>query len=380
MIEIKRVDDKKSLRQFIQFYYDLYRNCQYAVPYLFFDEMDTLNKKKNPAFEICEADYFLAYKDGKVVGRVAAMINHRANQRWNRQLVRFGWLDFIDDREVSAALIQTVEQWGKERGMNEIGGPFGFTDMDREGMLVEGFDRLSTMYINYNYPYYPQHIEQMGGFRKDNDYVEFRVRIPEKTPDKIARLAQMVEQRYHLHVHKFTRDELLNQGMGREVFRILNLTYNDLYGFSQLSEKQIDKLVSDYIEKADLDLVTAIIDSSDHDKMVGFGISFPSFSKALQKTHDGRLFPFGWWHLLKILKFHRTDTVDLLLIGVLPEYRSKGANALIFNDILQRVHKYGYKWAEAMPQMETNKAVLSHWQYFDSEQHRRHRCYCREIK
>ena len=380
MIEIKRVDDKKSLRQFIQFYYDLYRNCQYSVPFLYFDEVATLDKKKNPAFEVCEADYFLAYKDGKIVGRVAAMINHRANHRWNRKLVRFGWLDFIDDREVSEALIHTVEQWGKERGMEEIGGPFGFTDMDREGMLVEGFNRLSTMYINYNYPYYPQHIEQMAGFRKDNDYVEFRVKIPEKTPDKFARLAQMVEQRYHLHVHKFTRDELLNQGMGREVFRILNLTYNNLYGFSQLSEKQIDKLVSDYIEKADLNLVTAIMDGNDHDKMVGFGIAFPSFSQALRKTHDGRLFPFGWWHLLKILKFHRTDTVDLLLIGVLPEYRAKGANALIFDDILQCVRKYGYKWAEAMPQMETNKAVLSHWQYFDSEQHRRHRCYCREIK
>ncbi len=380
MIEIKRVDDKKSLRQFIQFYYDLYRDCQYAVPFLYFDEIATLDKKKNPAFEVCEADYFLAYKDGKIAGRVAAMINHRANQRWNRQLVRFGWLDFIDDREVSAALIQTVEKWGRERGMNEIGGPFGFTDMDREGMLVEGFDQLSTMYINYNYPYYPKHIEQMAGFHKDNDYVEFRIKIPEKAPDKFARLAQMVEQRYHLHVHKFTRDELLHQGMGREVFRILNLTYNDLYGFSQLSEKQIDKLVSDYIEKADLNLVTAIMDGNDHDKMVGFGISFPSFSRALQKTHDGRLFPFGWWHLLKILKFHRTDTVDLLLIGVLPEYRAKGANALIFNDLIQRIRDDGYQWAEAMPQMETNKAVLSHWQYFEAEQHRRHRCYCRTIK
>ena len=168
--------------------------------------------------------------------------------------------------------------------------------------------------------------------------------------------------------------------MGREVFRILNATYNDLYGFSQLSEKQIDKLVSDYIEKADLNLITAILDGNDHDKMVGFGISFPSFSKALRKTRDGRLLPFGWWHLLKILKFHRTDTVDLLLIGVLPEYRTKGANALIFNDLIQRFRDDGYHWAEAMPQMETNKAVLSHWQYLESEQHRRHRCYCREIK
>lgn len=378
-IEIRKVNSKKSLKKFIQFYYDLYRDCPYAVPFLYFDELSTLSRDKNPAFEICDADLFLAYKDGQLVGRVAAMINHRANERWNRKLVRFGWFDFIDDTEVSKALIDAVENWGRERGMTEIGGPFGFTDMDREGMLVDGFARLSTMYINYNYPYYPKHIEQMGHFRKDNDYVELRIKVPEKTPEKYARIAEMVRQRYHLRVHKFTRDELVHQGMGREVFNILNLTYNHLYGFARLTDKQIDKLVSDYIEKADLNLVTAIMDDSHDGKMIGFGIAFPSFSEALQHTRDGRLLPFGWYHLLKILKFHKTDTVDLLLIGVLPEYRSKGANAMIFDDLIQRFNNDGYKWAEAMPQMETNKAVLSQWQYLESEQHRRHRCYCRDL-
>ncbi len=378
-VEIRKVVDKKGLRQFIQFYYDLYRECPFAVPFLFSDEMSTLSHRTNPAFDHCEADYFLAWKDGKIVGRVAAIINRHSNEHWNRKQVRFGWLDFIDDHEVSSALLQTVAKWGRERGMNEISGPMGFTDMDREGMLVEGFDRLSTMYINYNYPYYVEHIEHFGGFVKDNDYLEFRIRVPEVTPPKFAKLAEVVEQRYNLHVHKFTRHELLGGGMGREVFNILNQTYDGLYGFAKLTEKQIDKLVDDYIKIADLNLVTAIVDGNKNNKMVGFGISFPSFSRALRKTHDGRFLPFGWWHLLRVLKFHKTDTVDLLLIGVLPEYRSKGANALIFKDLIQRFRNDGYQWAEAMPQMETNKAVLSHWQYLDSEQHRRHRCFNRKL-
>ena len=378
-LEIRKVETCKQLGQFVQFYNDLYRNCPYAVPFLYSDELGTLKKDKNPAFDFCEAEYYLAIREGRVVGRVAAIINHRANERWGRKQVRFGWLDFIDDLDVSAALVNAVEQWGQKKGMTEISGPLGFTDMDREGMLVEGFERLSTMYVNYNFSYYPQHIQRLGGFRKDNDYLEFRVKVPEIIPEKIARVAQMVQKRFNLRVHKFSRRELLKEGMGLEVFRILNRTYDGLYGFSQLSEKQIDKLVEDYIKKADLNLVTAIMDDNKDGQMVGFGIAFPSFSLALQKTRDGHLLPFGWWHLLKILKFHATDTVDLLLIGVLPEYRTKGADALIFDDLLHRFQDYGFEWAEAMPQMETNKAVLSHWQYFESEQHRRHRCFSRDI-
>ncbi len=378
-VDIKQVETPKDLRAFIQFRYDLYRDDAHAVPFLYDDELGTLDKGKNPAFEYCDADYFLALKDGKTVGRIAAIINKRANERWNRQTVRFGWFDFVDDREVSAALIRAVEQWGAARGMTEIAGPFGFDDMDREGMLVEGFDRLATMYINYNHAYYPAHMEAMHGFRKDNDYLEFRIRVPEVTPPKFAKLSEMIEQRYNLHTHKFTRDELVHQGMGRQVFDILNITYNDLYGFAQLSDKQIDKLVNDYIRKADLNLVTGVVDGNQDNKLVGFGISFPSFSRALQHTRDGRLLPFGWWHMLRVLKWHKTDTVDLLLIGVLPEYRTKGANALIFNDLIGRFRDYGFRWAEAMPQMETNKGVLSQWQYLEAENHRRHRIYVKDI-
>jgi GNAT superfamily N-acetyltransferase len=377
MIKIRKVNTKKELKQFIQFYYDLYRGNENAVPFLYSDEMATLRRDKNPSFECCEAEYFLAYKDEKIVGRVAAIINRRANERWNCHQVRFGWFDFIDDMEVSTALLNAVEEWGRERGMTEIAGPLGFIDTDREGMLVEGFDDLSTMYVNYNYPYYPKHMEQMGGFRKDNDYLECKVKVPEVVPDKFAKITEMVRKRFGLRVHKFTRQELIREGYGHEVFRLLNATYKDLYGFSELSETQVDKLVNDYIKIADLNLVTAIMDG---DKMVGFGITFPSFSRALQKTRDGRFLPFGWWHLLKILKWHKTPIVDLLLIGVLPEYRSKGANALIFDDLIRQFQRYGFEWAETGPQMETNEGVLSQWQYLESKVVRRHRCYRKELK
>lgn len=372
MIEIKEVTTKDDLKRFVQFYYDLYRGNDCAVPFLYFDEMATLRSDKNPSFECCEAKYFLAFKEGKVVGRVAAIINRRANERWNCHQVRFGWFDFIDDFEVSTALLKAVEDWGREKGMTEMAGPLGFIDTDREGMLVEGFDQLSTMYINYNYPYYPQHMERMGGFKKDNDYLEMKVKVPEVVPEKFSKLTEMVRKRYGLRVHKFTRHELIEEGYGHQVFHLLNATYKDLYGFSELSDAQVDKLVNDYIKIADLNLVTAIMDG---DKMVGFGITFPSFSRAMQKTRDGRFLPFGWWHMLKILKWHKTPIVDLLLIGVLPEYRGKGANALIFDDLIRQFQAYGFEWAETGPQMETNEGVLSQWQYLEATNHRRHRCY-----
>lgn len=395
-IEIRQVKTKKDLDLFIDFYYDLYRNSEYAVPFMRFDEVGTLRKDKNPSFEFCDAEYFLAYRDSKIVGRVAAIINHRANEQWQKKQVRFGWFDFVDDMSVSQALLQAVEEYGRQHGMTEIVGPLGFTDMDREGMMIEGFNRLATAYVIYNYPYYPQHIEAIGGYEKDNDWMEYRIKVPEITPEKFAKTAQMIERRYNLHVHKFTSKELLRQGMGRKVFEILNETYKDLYDFQKLSERQIDQLVNDYIKKADLNLVTAIVDKNyaDNDacndvdaneiktlggKMVGFGISFPSFAKALQKTKNGKLFPFGWWHLLKILKWHKTDTVDLLLIGVLPEYRTKGANALIFSDLIEQYRQYGFKWAEAMPQMEANTKMRNQWQYLESEIHRRRRCFKKNL-
>lgn len=378
-IEIIKVETKAQLRAFVNFFYDLYRGCPYAVPYLYSDEMNTLGKDKNPAFAFCEADYFLACRDGKIVGRVAAMINRRANEYWHTKTVRFGWFDFIDDATVAQALLAAVEQWGRERGMTEIGGPFGFEDMDREGMLVEGFDQLSTMYVNYNYDYYPRIMEQLGGYKKDNDYVEYRIKVPEVTPQKFARTAAMIEKRYGLAVRKYTYRDMKQGGRGRELFGILNETYKDLYGFSQLSTDQIDRLVEDYIKLADLNLVTCVVDTTKDDKMVGFGVSFPSFSEALRKTRDGRLLPLGWWPMLRVLKWHKTPVVDLLLIGVLPEYRVKGANALIFNDLIEWYRKYGFEYAQTGPQMESNKGVLSQWQYLEASCNRRHRVYAKTM-
>lgn len=378
-IQVVEVTTSKQRKAFVDFFYDLYRDSPYAVPYLYLAEKLTLKPGSNPAFEFCEAQCFLAYNDGKVVGRVAAIINHRANDYWKREMARFGWFDFVDDPNVSEALLLAVEKWGKGKGMTEIAGPFGFEDMDREGMLVDGFDELSSMYVNYNYPYYPKHMDRLG-YRKDNDYVEYRIKVPEVTPEKFARTAKLIKTRYHLEERKFSHREMTKGGRARELFNILNITYGNLYGYSQLSTEQIDTITNNYIKLADLNLVTCVVDTEKDDKMVGFGVSFPSFSEALRHTRNGHLLPFGWWHLLKVMKWHKTPTVDLLLIGVLPEYRVKGANAIIFNDLISWYRRYGFKYAVTGPQMETNKGVLSQWQYLESEEIRRHRIYVKDIK
>lgn len=378
-IQVIEVTTSKQRKAFVDFFYDLYRDSPYAVPYLYLAEKLTLKPGSNPAFEFCEAQCFLAYNDGKVVGRVAAIINHRANDYWKREMARFGWFDFVDDPKVSEALLLAVEKWGKGKGMTEIAGPFGFEDMDREGMLVDGFDELSSMYVNYNYPYYPKHMDRLG-YRKDNDYVEYRIKVPEVTPEKFARTAKLIKTRYHLEERKFSHREMTKGGRARELFNILNITYGNLYGYSQLSIEQIDTITNNYIKLADLNLVTCVVDTEKDDKMVGFGVSFPSFSEALRHTRNGHLLPFGWWHLLKVMKWHKTPTVDLLLIGVLPEYRVKGANAIIFNDLISWYRHYGFKYAVTGPQMETNKGVLSQWQYLESEEIRRHRIYVKDIK
>lgn len=378
-IQVVEVTTSKQRKAFVDFFYDLYRDSPYAVPYLYLAEKLTLKPGSNPAFEFCEAQCFLAYNDGKVVGRVAAIINHRANNYWKREMARFGWFDFVDDPKVSEALLLAVEKWGKGKGMTEIAGPFGFEDMDREGMLVDGFDELSSMYVNYNYPYYPKHMDRLG-YRKDNDYVEYRIKVPEVTPEKFARTAKLIKTRYHLEERKFSHREMTKGGRARELFNILNITYGNLYGYSQLSTEQIDTITNNYIKLADLNLVTCVVDTEKDDKMVGFGVSFPSFSEALRHTRNGHLLPFGWWHLLKVMKWHKTPTVDLLLIGVLPEYRVKGANAIIFNDLISWYRRYGFEYAVTGPQMETNKGVLSQWQYLESEEIRRHRIYVKDIK
>ena len=366
-ITIKKVETRKDLKRFIEFHYELYKGNEYDAPVLYSDDLATLSKDKNAAFEFCESEYYLAYKDGKIVGRVAAIINHKANAKWNRRVVRFGWIDFIDDIEVSGALLKAVEDYGRRRGMNEIVGPLGFTDMDPEGMLIWGFDQLGTLATIYNYPYYPEHIERLGGYEKDNDYVEYKLFVPKEVPARYAKIASMIERRYNLHVKKLTRNE---------VFKVLNECFKDLYSFSELSERQIDQYVKMYMPMADLDLFTVIEDwGCEPHKVVGVGLTLPSLTRALQKCRKGRLWPFGWWHLLRAIKWHKTNIVDLYLVGVLPEYRNKGANALLFSDLIPRYVKCGFDWGETNVEMETNANVQSQWGELETELHKRRRCY-----
>ena len=378
-IQIKRVETKKDLKRFIEFHYDLYKGNPYDVPNLYSDEVNTLSKDKNAAFDFCEAEYYLALKEGKIVGRVAAIINHKANEKWKKKDVRFGWIDFIDDIEVSRALFEAVEEYGRKKGMNDIVGPLGFTDMDPEGMLTWGFDKLGTMATIYNYEYYPQHMEKLGGWEKDNDYVEYYLVVPEKSPEKYTKIAEMVEKRYNLHVRKLTKKDIFQGGYGKKLFDLINLTYSDLYGFSELTDRQIDQYVKMYFPLADLDLVTVIEDGNKDNQLAGLGITIPSLSHALQKCRRGRLFPFGWWHLLRAIKFHKTDGVDLLLMGFLPEYRSKGANALLFADLIPRYVNYGFKWGETQVEMESNEGVQSQWGPLDPINHKKRRCYRRSL-
>lgn len=378
-ILIKKVESKKDLKTFIDFHYDLYSGNAYDVPALFSDELKTLSRDKNAAFDFCEAEYFLAYKDNKLVGRVAAIINHRANEKWQRKSVRFGWIDFIDDKEVSKALLKAVEDFGKAHGMTEIVGPLGFTDMDPEGMLIWGFDRLSTLATLYNYSYYPQHLESLPGYDVDNRYVEYRIHIPKEVPEKFNKISTMIQERYHLKIKKLTKKDIYKGGYGKKVFQLVNDTYKDLYGFSELSERQIQQYVDMYFPYVDLGLITLVEDTAANNKLVGIGITIPSTSHALQRCKRGRLLPFGWWHIIRAIKFHKTDTLDLLLVGVLPEYRSKGVNSLMFSDLIPRCAKYGIEWGESQVEMETNTHVQSQWEMFGPVMHKKRACYKKNI-
>ena len=380
-VDIRKVNTKKDLDAFIQFHYDLYRGNEYDAPNLYSDELHTLSKDRNAAFEFCEAEYFLAIRDNRVVGRVAGIINHRANERWQRNTVRFGWIDFIDDTDVSKALLEAVANWGRTKGMTEIVGPLGFTDMDPEGMLIEGFDQLGTMATIYNYDYYPRHMEQLGGWTKDNDYVEFKLTVPETVPEKYKKVAEMVMKRYNLHpMHPKRKQVFGKEQYGRKVLDVVNKTFGNLYGYSQMTEAQIDEYLKMYFPMLDMNLLCLLEDwnTPDHD-VIGVGISISSMTRALQKCRNGRLWPFGWWHCLMALKFRKAECVDLMLVGILPEYQKKGANALLFYDLIPWYQKYGFKWGETNVEMESNNQVQSQWGPLNPVNHKRRRCYIKKL-
>ena len=375
MVEIRQLNPTRSnLKKFVEFQIDLYKGNPYFVPPLVSDEIATLDSKVNPAFDHCESAYFMAYRDGKAVGRIAAMINKQVNEKENSRQARFGFVDFIDDAEVSKALFDAAEKWAKEKGMNNIVGPLGFTDLDNEGMLINGFEELGTMATIYNYPYYPAHVERLG-YEKEVDWHEFLIEIPEQIPDKHKRIAEIVKKKFNLRVVKFTSRKALKEQYGQALFELINEAYDNLYGYSRLTKRQIDYYIKIYLGMLNLDLVTLIVDGED--QLVGVGISIQSMSRALQKS-KGKMFPFGWWHLLKALK-GKNDRVDLLLVAVKPQYMGKGVNALLFTDLIPAYNKYGFKWAESNPELESNAAVQNQWEAFPYRQHRNRRAFIKRL-
>ncbi len=361
---------KNELKKYVQFGIDLYKGNDCYVPPLIFDEIDTLRPDKNPAFDFCRAQSFMAYRDNKPAGRITAIINDVVNKRTGEKSMRFGWVDFVDDKEVVDALFSAAEEWGRKQGMTSIVGPMGFSDMDHEGMLINGFDELGTMATIYNHSYYPKHMERMG-YEKDTDWVEFRITIPDAVPDKYQRIADIVKRKYNLRTVKFTSRKKLKDTYGQALFELINDAYDKLYGYSPLTQRQIDYYIGMYLGILRLEDVSVIVD--ENDKLVGVGISMPSFSRALQKC-GGKMFPFGWRHLLKPLK-GKSDTIDLMLIAISKEYLGKGVNALLFTDLLPGYIKNGYKWAESNIELEDNQNVQKQWEYFDYRQHRRRRAF-----
>jgi len=373
-VEIKEVTSKKELKQFVKFSHKLYKGNPYYVPGLIEEEMMTLDKVKNPAFEVCDAIYFLAYKNGEIAGRIAGIINRSSNEVWKEKKARFGFVDFIDDNEVVDALFGAVEKWAHEQGMEDVQGPLGFTDMDHEGMLIEGFDQLGTMATIYNYPYYPKHMERLG-YIKDQDWCEYKIFIPESVPEKHLRIGEIVMKRFGLKIMKFKNAKEI-MPYARNVFHTLNAAYAPLYGFAPLTEKQIDYYVNMYIPMLRFEMVTLIVKEADN-SVAGFGISLPSLSRAMQKA-DGHLFPFGWIPLLKALK-SKPKVIDLYLTGVMPEYQNKGVNALLFNDLIPVYQRLGVVYAETNPELETNNAVQAQWEYFKREHHKTRRAFTKKI-
>jgi len=373
-ILIKEVTTRKELKKFVKFNIELYKDCPYHVPGLIGEEMMTLSKDKNPAFEIAEAIYFLAYKGDEIVGRIAGIINHRNNETYDKKNVRFGFVDFIDDAEVVDKLFGAVESWAKEKGMEAIHGPLGFTDLDHEGMLIEGFDQLGTMAALYNFAYYPVHLERMG-YAKDLDWKEFKIYIPKEVPEKHVRIGEIVRKKYGLKTIKFKKRKEI-WPYAQRIFDTLNKSYVHLYGYTSLTSRQIDYYVKMYIPMLRMDLITIIVREED-DAVVGFGITLPNLSRALQKA-NGHMLPFGFIHLLKAL-YSKAKVVDFYLIGVLPEYQNKGVNALLFTDLIPVYNKVGAVYAESNPELETNNAVQAQWDYFDIEHHKTRRAFSKKL-
>lgn len=374
-IEIREINTKRELRHFIQFANDLYQDCPNYCPPLFFDEMNVFDEKNNPALSVCEKQLFMAYRGGKPVGRIAAIINHRANEKWECKRVRFGWMDFIDDLEVSHALLDKVAEWGKAHGMTEMNGPVGFTDWDHEGLLIEGYEYLAPLASLYNYPYYVHHMEDYG-LTKEADWIEYQIIAPQEVPERVQRLNDIVCQRSHVHVDKVRSAKELKRKYGLEYMDVLDTAYQALYNYQPMTQRQKEYYCNYYFPLLNFDFVSIVV--NDTNEVVGVGVGMPDIAKAVKKC-GGRLFPFGWWHILRILRSKHIETFDLLLIGVRPDYLNKGINSIIFANIIPYFSKYGVKRIETTSMLETNTKILANFEYYDKKQHKRRRAYIKNI-
>jgi GNAT superfamily N-acetyltransferase len=371
-IVIKEVKSKKDLKKFVAFPYKLYKGNKYWIPQLKKDEMKLFQKEKNPAFEFCDAKLWLAYKNEKVVGRIAGFINYRFIEKWQNKYCRFGWIDFIDDKNVSKALLNTVENWARENGMEAVHGPLGFTDLDPEGMLIEGFEELGTIATIYNYPYYSKHLEKYG-YSKDIDWIEYEIEVPNKVPEKIERIAKVVLRKNKLRILKASKKKEIKPYL-MDLFQVLNSAYKNLYGFVPLSEKQIESYIKQYISFANPKFISIILD--ENDKVAAFGLTFPSLSKSFQKAR-GKLLPFGFIHILKALK--KNNLIDLYLVAVRPDLQGKGVNSLLFSELIKIYINHKFEKAESNPELESNIKVQAQWKFFEHRQHKRRRCYIKHL-
>lgn len=374
-VEIKEVTTRRQLKTFVNFPEKLYKDNPYYVPPLVFDQMDTLDQKKGAAQEFCDSKLYLAYKDGELAGRVAAIVNYKANEQWNHKEVRFGWIDFIDDREVSRALMDKVEEFGRAHGMESIVGPLGFTDFDPEGMLIDGFDVLSTMALIYNFPYYNDHLADMG-FEKDADWIEYKVTIPEIAPERWDRMFKIISQRTNCHLRQLTRKIVREEDYGHKVFRCINDCYKDLYNFTVLPDHMAEKYMGFYLSILDLRYLSMV--ENEKGDLVAFGITMPSIARALQKSR-GKLFPFGWWPLLKSLFIKHEEGAEMLLVGVHPDYQNSGINSLLFMDMFKKYHQLGVVWAESNAILETNLKNQGQFRDFNPECKKRRRSYIKKL-
>ena len=375
-VKVVKAETKKTMDDFVALPRYIYKDCAQYVPDLDMDVRAVFDFKKNAGLEFSDSQPFVAYDDsGRCVGRIAAIINHQANEKWNVSVVRFGMIEFIDDADVSIALIGAVEEWGKARGMSQIQGPMGISDFDKEGMLVDDFNLMGSMVSIYNHPYYPRHMEQMG-FEKEVDWVSFHIDVPKAVPEKFARVTSLVQKRFGLTLRKMTKDDILYRGYGRKIFDLLNTAYSPLFGFSELSDRQVDDFLKQYIPIVDTRLFTGVEDPDG--RLIGIAITTHSLSHALHKSR-GKLFPVGWFHLLRSLKWKHEGVVDLMLIAVHPDYQGMGVNALFFADLIPIYNEYGITLAETGPQLEDNLKELSQWKTLNPRTVKRRRCYTKEI-